>query len=304
MPSVKNQSPAFALLDAFVERGGNFIHTDYSKRRAADYLADWMVERRNREKIVLSVGFSEGWSVATRHMRRDPLPGGENEVLYINSFFHIQLQKLRTHYIDIYIVPKWWDDDGSIQTQWLLRALTDLHLANKVRYTGVAHVPAYSVAATNAAARQAGLIPFSVYRGAWNYDTTRPEQSNPPERDLHHIEWLRRRYAKVDTGDELRKLIARRPASERVPGVDITQQMMIVAIVRHMEGYPYVFPALTVEYAEGWDTANVSLGINVTAEERARFDAVTKFDRGYPSNVVKEPSPMAASGGGPSTVGH
>ncbi|KAB5528846.1 hypothetical protein GE09DRAFT_1148619 [Coniochaeta sp. 2T2.1] len=227
-------------------------------------------------------------------------------------------------------VPKWWDDDGGIQTLWLLRGRTDLHLANRMRYTGVAHVPAYAVAATNAVARQAGLIPFSVYRGAWNCweryleceiprmcmseymallvsfadDTTRPEQSNPPKRELHHIEWLRRKYAKVDTGNELRKLIARRPASERVPGVDITPQMMIVAIVRHMEDYPYVFPALTVEYAEGRDTANVSLGINVTAEEKASFDAATKFDRGFPSNVVNEPSPMAASGGGSSTVGN
>lgn len=136
-----DEPTSWAVMDAFVEAGGNFIDTAdiYSRWApgnpggvAEEIIGRWMKERGNRRQIVL----------ATK-VRGVMWPGPNGEGLsraHIMAAVEDSLRRLQTDYIDLY-QTHWFDADTPIEET--LRALDDLVRQGKVRYIGASNYPAW-----------------------------------------------------------------------------------------------------------------------------------------------------------------
>lgn len=157
---------AFKLLDAFFDKGGNFIDTanNYQNERSEEWIGEWMVKRGNRQQIVLATKF-------TTDYRQHELGKGNainfcgNHRRSLNISVNDSLRKLQTDYIDL-LYLHWWDYTTSIKE--VMDSLHFLVEQGKVLYLGISDTPAWIVAAANTYAIENGKTPFSVYQGLWN----------------------------------------------------------------------------------------------------------------------------------------
>ncbi|WP_031466663.1 aldo/keto reductase [Sciscionella sediminilitoris] len=123
-----DREQSFAVLDAFLEAGGNFIDTADVYSAWADgnsggesetVLGEWFESRGNRDRVILATKVGQ-------------LPdhrglGKAN----IHAAVEDSLRRLRTDYIDLYYAHR--DDEGSPQEE-TLSAFDELVRAGKVRY--------------------------------------------------------------------------------------------------------------------------------------------------------------------------
>ncbi|MFQ5887027.1 MAG: aldo/keto reductase [Anaerolineae bacterium] len=136
-----DEENAFAIMDAFLEAGGNFLDTAdvYSNWAvgnpggvAETIIGKWMRQRGNRHQIVLAT------KVRGRMWEG---PNGEGlSRAHIMKAIDDSLGRLDTHYIDLY-QAHWFDPDAPIEET--LRALDDLVHQGKVRYLGCSNYPAW-----------------------------------------------------------------------------------------------------------------------------------------------------------------
>jgi aryl-alcohol dehydrogenase-like predicted oxidoreductase len=132
---------AFALLDAYVEAGGNLIDTaDIYSRWVEDnpggvsegILGRWMKDRQNRQELVIAT------KVRGRMWEG---PNGEGlSRAHIVRAAEDSLRRLQTDYLDLY-QTHWFDAETPIEET--MRALDDLIRAGKVRYVGCSNYPAW-----------------------------------------------------------------------------------------------------------------------------------------------------------------
>jgi len=136
-----DQKASEAVLDAYVEAGGNFIDTAdvYSRWAAGNVggesetvLGQWMTARRNRPAVV----------IATKVM--GPMGPGPNDTglsrQHIVQGVEASLTRLQTDYIDLYQAH--WDDRETPLDE-TLRAFDDLVRQGKVRYIGASNYVAW-----------------------------------------------------------------------------------------------------------------------------------------------------------------
>jgi aryl-alcohol dehydrogenase-like predicted oxidoreductase len=132
-----DQPASEAVLDAYLDAGGNFIDTaDVYARWAPGNkggesetaLGIWMAARRNRHAVI----------IATKVC--GPMGPGPNDKglsrLHIMRAVEDSLQRLRTDYIDLYQAH--WDDRET-PLEETLRAFDDLVRQGKVRYIGASN---------------------------------------------------------------------------------------------------------------------------------------------------------------------
>jgi aryl-alcohol dehydrogenase-like predicted oxidoreductase len=159
-----SEETAFAVMDAFVAAGGNFIDTADVYSRwvegnpggvSEQIIGRWMKARDNRRQIVL----------ATK-VRGVMWPGPNGEGLsrgHIMSAAEDSLRRLQTDVIDLY-QTHWFDADTPIDET--MRALDDLVRQGKVRYLGCSN--------PGAAWRLAKALWASDKRGLARYDALQP----------------------------------------------------------------------------------------------------------------------------------
>ncbi|KAH0341673.1 aryl-alcohol dehydrogenase AAD14, partial [Aureobasidium melanogenum] len=161
-----DKKQSFALLDAFVEAGGNFIDTanNYQNEQSEQWLGEWMKERGNRDQMVIATkftsdykGYDLGKGKAANHC------GNHKRSLFMSV--RDSLKKLQTDFIDI-LYLHWWDHTTSIEE--IMDSLHILVEQGKVMYLGISDTPAWIVSAANYYAKAHGKTPFSIYQGRWN----------------------------------------------------------------------------------------------------------------------------------------
>ncbi|KAG9837395.1 aryl-alcohol dehydrogenase AAD14, partial [Aureobasidium melanogenum] len=161
-----DKKQSFALLDAFVEAGGNFIDTanNYQNEQSEQWLGEWMQERGNRDQMVIATkftsdykGYDLGKGKAANHC------GNHKRSLFMSV--RDSLKKLQTDFIDI-LYLHWWDHTTSIEE--IMDSLHILVEQGKVMYLGISDTPAWIVSAANYYAKAHGKTPFSIYQGRWN----------------------------------------------------------------------------------------------------------------------------------------
>jgi aryl-alcohol dehydrogenase-like predicted oxidoreductase len=151
-----DEQTSFAVLDVYVEAGGNFIDTanSYGRGTSETVLGRWMKARGNREQIILATKVSSQMSDDGR------LKGLARQT--IMEAVDESLTRLQTDYIDLYQAH--WDDPNT-PLEETMAAFNDLIKAGKVRAIGASN---YS------AQRLREALTISQEHGYTRYETLQP----------------------------------------------------------------------------------------------------------------------------------
>jgi aryl-alcohol dehydrogenase-like predicted oxidoreductase len=143
---------AEAMLDAYLERGGNFVDTAniYTNGHSEKIVGDYFAARPGRrDRAVIGTKF-----FGNLH-EGDPNGGGAGRKAIVQQC-EASLRRLRTDYIDLYWLHNW---DRTAPIEETMRALDDLVTAGKIRYIGLSDLPAWKAAEAQLVARFRGWTP-------------------------------------------------------------------------------------------------------------------------------------------------
>jgi len=136
-----DEPTAFSVMDAFVERGGNFLDTaDFYSRwlpghvggESEEIIGCWMQQRGNRHQMIIA-------TKVYQPMGEQPNDRGLSRKHIIEAL-EASLRRLRTDYLDLYLAHA-VDSETSIEET--LQALDDARRAGKIRYAGTSNYPAW-----------------------------------------------------------------------------------------------------------------------------------------------------------------
>jgi aryl-alcohol dehydrogenase-like predicted oxidoreductase len=141
------------ILDAYLDRGGNFIDTanGYTKGHSEVIIGEHLAhDRKKRDRVVIATKF------VTNLFLGDPNGGGSSRKAVIAQCEE-SLRRLRTDYIDLYWLHAW---DKTTPIEETMRALDTLVEQGKVRYLGFSDTPAWKVAQAQTMALIRGWSPL------------------------------------------------------------------------------------------------------------------------------------------------
>jgi aryl-alcohol dehydrogenase-like predicted oxidoreductase len=177
-----DQANSEAVMDAFVEAGGNLIdtadiYTIWTKGNpggvSEEIIGRWMRARGNRDRIVLATkvrgAMGEGGSEGFDH----PLQREGLSRRWILKACEDSLRRLQTDHIDLYQVH-WIDSHTPIEET--LSALTDLVRRGYVRYLGCSNFSAWRLMQALWASDRLGLESFISVQP--EYNITQPTRAN------------------------------------------------------------------------------------------------------------------------------
>lgn len=136
-----DQDTAFAIMDAYVEAGGNLIDTANIYSRWAEgnpggvseqIIGRWMKARKNRQSIILA-------TKVRGRMWEGPNGEGLGRTHVLRAA-QDSLKRLQTDYIDLY-QSHWHDPETPIEET--TRTMDDLIRSGQVRYLGCSNYPAW-----------------------------------------------------------------------------------------------------------------------------------------------------------------
>jgi aryl-alcohol dehydrogenase-like predicted oxidoreductase len=161
------------ILDAFADRGGNFIDTanNYTNGSSESFLGEMLQQRRDR--FVIATKYSLNTDPT------NPNAGGNHRRNMVRSV-EASLTRLKTDYIDLYWLHA-WDCRSSIEE--VLRALDDLVSQGKILHIGLSDTPAWVVSEGQAIAKLRGWTPVSAIQIEYSL------VERTPEADLLPMAW-------------------------------------------------------------------------------------------------------------------
>src|SRR5947209_7025819 len=140
---------SYAVLDAYVAGGGNFIDTAdiYAQGESERILGRWMHTRTNRSRVIVATKVGMGtYPHGQRLSRRTILEEVE-----------ASLQRLQTEYIDLYQAHR---DDPHTQLDETLAAFDDLVQQGKVRFIGASNYSATRLREALQVSEQQGYVRY------------------------------------------------------------------------------------------------------------------------------------------------
>jgi len=174
----QDRAVSFALLDRYVELGGDFIDTaniyahwvgeQWRGGESETVLGAWMAERGNRNRLVIAskVGFPYG----------DAPAGLGREV--IKRECEKSLRRLGIETIDLYFAH---NDDPALPQEEVLAAFAELIDEGKVRAIGASNFVTHRLATANAIARINGLPQYQVLQPRHTYLRPRRDADFGPQ---------------------------------------------------------------------------------------------------------------------------
>ncbi|MCI2421706.1 aldo/keto reductase [Saccharopolyspora sp. K220] len=147
----KTEDEARPIFRRYVDAGGNFIDTAdfYTAGESETILGKLIAEAKVRDRMVLTTKFTN--SVAPG----DPNAGG-NGRKHMISAIEASLRRLRTDYIDLFLLHTW---DRITPVEEVVRTFDDLTRAGKIRYAGLSDVPSWYAARAQTLAESHSLPP-------------------------------------------------------------------------------------------------------------------------------------------------
>ena len=143
------QGGAEAILNAYVDAGGNFIDSAdiYGGGKCEEMIGAWAKDRHLRDKLVIATKFT--WNLDAGN----PNAGG-NGRKNIYRAINASLRRLRTDYIDLYWSHFW---DMTTPVDEMLQTMVDLVHSGKIRYYALSDVPAWYATKMAVLAEERGL---------------------------------------------------------------------------------------------------------------------------------------------------
>ena len=165
MGSTIDRDNSFAMLDAFVARGGNFLDTakvyadwlPIERSSSERTLGRWLKARGNRDKIVVGTKGAHP-DLATMHIPRMSAQD-------IASDIEASLEHLQTDYIDLYWLHR---DDPSRPAGEIIESLNEHVKTGKIRYLGCSNWRAERIQAAQEYAAAHGLLGFAGDQPMWS----------------------------------------------------------------------------------------------------------------------------------------
>lgn len=157
-----DEAASFAVLDAFVDGGGDFIDTadvysawvpGHAGGESETVIGNWLAARGNRDRVV----------IATKVASHAEAPGASRAS--IEKGVEASLRRLQTDYIDLYYIHR---DDAETPLEETISALDDLVKAGKVRAIAASNFTAERLEAALAVSDQTGAAKFVALQPHYN----------------------------------------------------------------------------------------------------------------------------------------
>jgi len=283
-----DRDTSIALLDAYVEAGGNFLDSAncYSYwvpgcagGESEALLGDWMRERGNRERIF----------VATKVFNE--YPGAERglSARQIETECEKSLQRLQTDVIDLYYAHT---DDREVPLEETLEAFDRLARAGKVRCLGASNFRAWRLERSRAVSREHCWAQYCCIQQRYSYLRPKPGAEfhpwTPPATDdlldfcrnnpvplIAYSPLMKGAYDRADrafpaeyTGpDADARLAALRAVAQKV-GAKPTQ----VVLAWMLHSTPPVIPLFAASTVEQLQSNLQAVEVKLTAEQMERLN--------------------------------
>ncbi|KAF9533756.1 Aldo/keto reductase [Crepidotus variabilis] len=302
-----SKEESFQLLDAFYDKGGNFIDTanNYQDETSEIFIGEWAEKRGIRDHLFIATKYTNNFKRTAKFDQKIVYAGNNAKSLHISV--EQSLKKLRTSYIDLMYLH-WWDWSTSIEE--VMKSLHTLVLARKVLYLGVSDTPAWVVSKANQYARDHALTPFVVYQGAWSVLERSFERDIIPmarSEGMALAPWNVLAGGKIrtdeeeerrrQTGEHGRKVMGSEwertedekkvcKALEKVASEVGAKHITAVAIAYVMQKTTYVFPIIGGRKVEHLEANLEALSISLTQEQIKYLESVVAFDPGFPMTML------------------
>jgi aryl-alcohol dehydrogenase-like predicted oxidoreductase len=171
-----DEAVSFALLDAFVDAGFNFIDTAdvYSKWAPGHHggeseiiIGEWLKRRGKRDDVIIATKVGSEMGPGKKGLSK----------AYITRAVEESLRRLNTDYIDLYQSHR---DDEATPVEETLAAYAALIEAGKVRAIGASNFTAARLAAALEASRRHGLPRYETLQPEYNLMVREFEQELAP----------------------------------------------------------------------------------------------------------------------------
>lgn len=141
-----------AVFDRYLAAGGNFFDTAdfYTKGTSESLLGKFISEAGVRDRVVVTSKFSNNAEAG------NPNAGGNGRKNMLRAV-EGSLRRLRTDYIDLYLLHTW---DRITPAEEVMRTFDDLVRAGKIRYAGLSDVPGWYAARAQTWAEAHALTPL------------------------------------------------------------------------------------------------------------------------------------------------
>ncbi|OBH81894.1 aldo/keto reductase [Mycobacterium scrofulaceum] len=289
------------IIDRYTDLGGNFIDTAnfYTRSHSEKIIGDHIGrDPVRRDRLVIATKFSGNLYPG------DPNGGGSGRKSLINACEN-SLRRLQTDYIDLYWLHIW---DANTPIDETMAALDDLVRAGKVRYIGVSDTPAWKIAQANLIARFRGWSSFVGLQVEYSLLERSIEQELVPmasEFGLGITPWsplkggvLSGKYTRTNAG---------RQDADRGAMVNAFLNEKTYTLIDELETIAKAHETTVASVALAWVRAqpgvsSVIIGarrlsqlddnigavdVDLSADELARLDALTKPVFGFPNNMLQ-----------------
>ncbi|RAH71301.1 Aldo/keto reductase [Aspergillus aculeatinus CBS 121060] len=296
---------SFALLDAYLAAGGNFIDTanNYQNEESERWLGEWMALRGVRDHLVVATKYT-----GLYHPSYPKINFAGNHRRSLHLSVHDSLAKLQTSYVDILYVH-WWDSTTSIEE--VMDSLHMLVQQGKVLYLGICNAPAWVVSAANTYARLQGKTQFSIYQGRWNVlhrDLEREVIPMARRFGMAVAPWdvlgggkfqsPQAMAARRENGEGLRRMMGSGEQSEdevrmsealgKVAAEVGIESVTAVALAYVLAKHPNVFPVVGGRKVEHLRDNIQALEVRLSEEQIRFLEGVKPLELGFPQNMLGE----------------
>jgi aryl-alcohol dehydrogenase-like predicted oxidoreductase len=287
------------VFHTFLDKGGNFLDT-------ADFYTNG-----SSESIIgnLSQGIRDRLVITSKYtFSADPsnnINAGGNQRKNMIRAVEQSLRRLKTDYIDLYMVHIW---DRLTPIEEIMRGLDDLASSGKILYAGMSDAPAWWIAKANDYARQYGRTQFSTLQMEYNLIERGIEREVLPLAkydDLAIMAWsplasglLSGKYRQLkDAGQSKRGLIADARLNER----NITIINSLTAIANElnvspaalalkwlMEQYRQIFPIVGARTPQQLIDNLSCLDISLDEKHMQVLNDVSAIEPGFPYDILRD----------------
>ncbi|MGB3590471.1 MAG: aldo/keto reductase [Nonlabens sp.] len=145
------------IFNCYLDHGGNFVDTAdmYTGGTSEEFIGDFMQENKNRDEIVLATKFTFNTS------KNNDVNAGGNSRKNIRRTIEESLKRLKTEYIDLYILHCW---DRLTPVEEVMRTLDDLVQEGKILHAATSNVPAWYASRAQAIAAHRNYEPLSAFQ--------------------------------------------------------------------------------------------------------------------------------------------
>ena len=289
-----SKTESASIFEAFAQAGGNFIDTSnrYVRGVAEEFLGEFVASER--ERFVLATKYTLSTAAG------DVNASGNHRKNMIQSL-EASLRRLRTDYVDLYLVHAW---DFTTPVEELMRALDAVVRAGKVLHVAVSNTPAWIVSRANTLAELRGWTPFVNLQIEYSLLQREPERELlPMARDLGigvtayspmGAGWLAggaseeppgaHRLSKVGTEANRRNSLIATEVRKVADEIGHPSSQIALNWVRQRkEG---IIPIIGVENANQAKENLGCLDFELSEEHMRRLDNISEIELGFPHDFI------------------